>query len=100
MQELADESGKTVVSSTPRRNCAPVSAWVKMIALATKKGRLLVHGDGGGRQLWVADVAGEIVAPRSIAAGTVLSAPAMVACWRTTDSMASANGYSSGPRRR
>lgn len=72
VQELADESGKTVVRFDAKAQLrAGVGVGENVIALADDKGHLLVH-DGGGRQLWKADVAGEIVAPPVVAQGTVL----------------------------
>ncbi len=72
VQELADESGMSVVRFDAKsRLRAGVGAGENVLALADDKGHLMVF-DGGGRQQWKADVAGEVVAPPVIAQGTVL----------------------------
>ncbi|MBL8520618.1 MAG: outer membrane protein assembly factor BamB [Betaproteobacteria bacterium] len=72
VQELADESGKTVLRFDAKSKLrAGVGTGENVVALANDKGDLMVF-DGGGRQLWKVPVAGDVVAPPVIAQGTVL----------------------------
>jgi outer membrane protein assembly factor BamB len=72
ISEVAEESGRVVARLDAKsRLRSGVGTGENVVAVADEKGELIVM-DGSGRQLWKASVAGEVVAPPTVAQGTVL----------------------------